>query len=1275
MSSKVVPVSKTRQPVSFSSEAPSSSSANNTKKNASGAGSSSAVGGGWNDRFAYGEPGILKQKELPKPPFPLTGMNGGEIKSSMRHLGAKRSGGQHNQHQRRKRAVDMATQTDDGDVVCEEDNGGGLQLAAIDVTAGRQSAASIPSFRLSSLKIDVTESIQCGNDGQHSKKDVHEMEGMIDRGLDGNINAAYPLCRLEMLGRGSSASVYKAVLLNTLTLCAEKVIVVADYSKRTQLLRELQSLKKTLVDKDGRTKCANVVSLLDIVPNPKDGTLSICLEYMDGGSLQDLVKMGLRQSERVIQGIAKQMLQGLQFLHSLRLIHRDLKPSNALISSAGVVKLADFGLARTLESGASLAESFCGTFDYMAPERMIGNAYSFHSDVWSLGLTVHTVAIGTYPYEVEKGGFWAILNAVQEQPIPLPSESEFSADFADFISKACAREPADRPTALQLLNHPFILSSPPGPINAQEIARKQSAAKEVEGGAARGRRIVPGKAGGVAYAAGVGGGSSSGIAGGGKAGAEQRGRRIAVGPRSRIPVAVAVAPGGSRAVRVSRSGDVKGSGTDSSVSRSRPRHPTAPGALRPPVPSHHARSKQSSPQRRQHSRSRSSSLTRGRGASLTRTRGDSSVSREPALTREPSVSFAAAVGEDSFAGTQRKPPLPSAVVGRAGGRRGRERSRSRSESNPRGLSHSNISSNSSSSSSSSNRGLGRNSVSDSSGDESNNIRQRGARFPRRNPFPPSAATTTPLEASHVTPAEARHIAQTWRDYAAAVSSSAVGRGGTFTIEEELSPALQGPSAGLEGLGAHLHPPGTFPNISPETIDALARQMCGAGPVEDVAGLSSVSSVLRKAFSVAVADLKEALSRAVMSEDVCDEQEDGSMDRSSIAEGGADGELYASDFECENEGSIVQPHEDADRGEMRGTKRGAGVTKRIGADFFLTTGADEEEEAVEGEVDDEGEGQDQRCTSVPPAEIDDEEDDVAAAAAVASGILQRITSLQRTSSMSASRSVSRSISPEHPEDGEESEVDEEASIPPTDFASSASNSRSVSRIPSMLSAYSASGADTDRRTASRGSMLSDLDAGKENNQYHNGMCVTPPPVLFAGALPPPTDDEEDEEEDYARYRRDNNSSRLSGTGSGVGVGTGTGTGSGGSPGSGHSRNNTSPIGIAIVKSAPAREAAAAADAPHLKNGKPVLKPSPTVLPPPSSASAGAAPPAAAATASGGSIPRGAGSSSKQSNRLASSTSSLSMSSASASQKFRPIGHRSNASSAHGSDDEYGSDFED
>ena len=324
----------------------------------------------WNDRFCYDS---KSKQELPKPVFPLDAKDK-EAKTQLRRLVPKYYVPP--SKPRRKQPVrEIATQTEGDDNDAADDGGSGVLLELPPPIDMRQSMTSFPGVsvgRFSTLKIDVNEGTPAPGKDDANKQETREMDSYIDRGLDGSLDAAYPLCRLELLGRGSSASVYKAVLLRSLTLCAEKVVVVADYSKRAQLLRELQSLKKTLVDKDGRTRCINVVSLLDIVPNPRDGTLSICLEYMDGGSLQDLVKTALPQRERVVQGIAKQMLHGLQFLHALRLIHRDVKPSNALISSAGVVKLADFGLARTLESGASLAESFCGTFDYMAPERMIG---------------------------------------------------------------------------------------------------------------------------------------------------------------------------------------------------------------------------------------------------------------------------------------------------------------------------------------------------------------------------------------------------------------------------------------------------------------------------------------------------------------------------------------------------------------------------------------------------------------------------------------------------------------------------------------------------------------------------------------------------------------------------------------------------------------------------------------------------------------------------------------------------------------------------------------
>ena len=91
-----------------------------------------------------------------------------------------------------------------------------------------------------------------------------------------------PLCRLEVIGRGSSATIYRAVHLKSLSLCAEKVITVTDPSKRVQMMSELQSLKRTVRDRNGQSRCENIIGLLDIVCNPSDGTISICLEYMSG---------------------------------------------------------------------------------------------------------------------------------------------------------------------------------------------------------------------------------------------------------------------------------------------------------------------------------------------------------------------------------------------------------------------------------------------------------------------------------------------------------------------------------------------------------------------------------------------------------------------------------------------------------------------------------------------------------------------------------------------------------------------------------------------------------------------------------------------------------------------------------------------------------------------------------------------------------------------------------------------------------------------------------
>ena len=154
--------------------------------------------------------------------------------------------------------------------------------------------------RLSSLKIDVSTSVQTiDKEEDEMRKEIDDRTNLgligvqnpgrkisnfgVNSNLKGNINLPKPLHRLEIIGRGSSAVIYKSILLGSLQICAEKVIIVSDPSKRQQMMNELQSLKKIVRDKNhGDNKCPNIIGLLDIVSNPQDGTISICLEFMNG---------------------------------------------------------------------------------------------------------------------------------------------------------------------------------------------------------------------------------------------------------------------------------------------------------------------------------------------------------------------------------------------------------------------------------------------------------------------------------------------------------------------------------------------------------------------------------------------------------------------------------------------------------------------------------------------------------------------------------------------------------------------------------------------------------------------------------------------------------------------------------------------------------------------------------------------------------------------------------------------------------------------------------
>ncbi|KAI9701038.1 MAG: hypothetical protein M1836_001707 [Candelina mexicana] len=205
----------------------------------------------------------------------------------------------------------------------------------------------------------------------------------------------------------------------------------------------------------------------------QEGAVYICLEFMDGGSVDKLYGDGV--PEGVLRKITAATVLGLKVLKEKHnIIHRDVKPTNILINSRGQVKICDFGVSGNLV--ASIAKTNIGCQSYMAPERIAsggvaqaganpgGGTYSVQSDVWSLGLTVIECALGRYPYPPETyNNIFSQLSAIVDgDPPELPTEG-FSNAARDFVHRCLHKVPKLRPTYGMLINHPWLtpLMKPP----------------------------------------------------------------------------------------------------------------------------------------------------------------------------------------------------------------------------------------------------------------------------------------------------------------------------------------------------------------------------------------------------------------------------------------------------------------------------------------------------------------------------------------------------------------------------------------------------------------------------------------------------------------------------------------------------------------------------------------------------------------------------------------------------------------------------------------------
>ncbi|KAF9262528.1 kinase [Marasmius fiardii PR-910] len=303
----------------------------------------------------------------------------------------------------------------------------------------------------------------------------------------------------RFIGAGTFGSVYQAVNLDSGTLMAVKEI---------NLFHEVSTLPN-LVE-----QIQDELSVMELLHHPNiveyygievhRDKVYIFEEYCQGGSLAALLEHGRIEDERIIQVYVMQMLEGLAYLHSRGIVHRDIKPESELLFIAdaqmtfvktlrldilldhlGVIKFADFGAAKILvknrrtmaksrrapESSKASDEpvgmnSLTGTPMYMSPEIIKNDNKGKHGamDIWSIGCVALEFATGKTPWSHldNECSFFAqraimFHIGVATQPPPLPEPGQLSSMGIDFIKQCLQIDANRRPTAAELIEHPWMV--------------------------------------------------------------------------------------------------------------------------------------------------------------------------------------------------------------------------------------------------------------------------------------------------------------------------------------------------------------------------------------------------------------------------------------------------------------------------------------------------------------------------------------------------------------------------------------------------------------------------------------------------------------------------------------------------------------------------------------------------------------------------------------------------------------------------------------------------
>ena len=286
---------------------------------------------------------------------------------------------------------------------------------------------------------------------------------------------------LEKIGAGGMSEAFRALARGPGSHRRELVIkrILPHLAEDADFIKSFVNEAKIL----GMLNHPNVVGVYDF--GMDDGRHYLALEYLNGPSLATLMARAREQGRRIPPGVAaylgREIGRGLMAVHSLRgadgaslnVIHRDVTPSNVMTTTAGAVKLLDFGIAR-IGMAAKLTQhgQIKGKAGYLAPEQITGGPIDARVDLFALGIVLHEILRLDYLFYGE-GGDVATVYRIME--VPIPSLSSFRDDLPPaldaIVMKALARDPEQRYQAAEELTRDLDLVVAQSGLRKDDITR------------------------------------------------------------------------------------------------------------------------------------------------------------------------------------------------------------------------------------------------------------------------------------------------------------------------------------------------------------------------------------------------------------------------------------------------------------------------------------------------------------------------------------------------------------------------------------------------------------------------------------------------------------------------------------------------------------------------------------------------------------------------------------------------------------------------------------